>query len=275
MLVFYENSVINKLIVSAADTFNELPEDNVCPFERFEDLDLDEKNNFQDTEVTIITSSNIDEENVLQLVSSIEHSPLNLVFIIKDAEEKVTESFIITNWYIHWSNAINNLTKEYPSLELEIIDSVFKYYQQFPSLSQRRIFEYLNSHITQSRRRFIEIVTNETLSMLQTKGRNVIDQRQKEINKDKRNALIKTFDKRRYALCVSNYCESAFQLIETANLHAVIVFELNLKRNFVNVVVVSKTKEEHIFSSRPHLQSGFCSILRITFEDFVDAVSRY
>lgn len=276
MLLYYENSVLNKIIVSMADTFNDLPEDNVRPFERFDDLDVGEivQNSGEELEVTVICSSNVQEEEIAKAMTGISNS-MNFVFVIKDAEEQISEDFILTNWYIHWTNAINNLSKAYSLMELEVIDNIFKYYQQFPSLSQRRIFEYLNSHLAQSRRQFIEVLTNETLSMLQTKGRNVIEQRQKEINKDKRNAVIKTFQKRRYALCVSNYTETAFQLLETANLDVVLVFELNLKKQIVNVTVVSKTKEEHIFSGRPHLQSGFCSTLRIAFKEFIDAIEKY
>lgn len=279
MLIYYENSVLNKIVVSVADTFNSLPENNVQPFEHFEDLDFVDliENSGDELEITIICSSNI-HANVISKIMNDSlpgGGPINFVFVIKDAEEENQDSYIITNWYIHWTNAINNLTKEYSLVELEVIDCIFKYYQQFPTLSQRRIVEYLNSHLLQTRRRFIEILTNETLSILQTRGRNVIEQKQKEINKDKKNALIKTFKKRRYALCVSNYIESAFQLIETANLNAVIVFELDLKKSFVNVTVVSKTKDEHIFSSRPHLQSGFCSNLRITFAEFIDVIEKY
>ena len=267
MLIFYENTILNKLIVSSI--FDEIQDDNIISFERlFENINIDDS----ETEVMIICSSSVQKDEIEKYMNESRHT-CNFTFILKDIEESVHDNYIISNWYIYWTNAYNALMNQ--NIEDELIKNIFHYYQQYPSISQRRIIEYLNFHLSLPNKRFIEILSNETASMIQHKGRNVIEQKQNEINKDKNNSLIKTLNKVRYAFCVSNFIETAFQLIDNLHVSVVVLFELNLKNSFVNVKIITKDNQTHIFSNRSHLKNGSLSVLRITFQEFIDVINSY
>ena len=265
-----ENTILNKLIVSLADSFVNLDESQITFYDYYEDVYFD-KIDKEEEEIIVISSTLMYDDDFRKIS---ENLTSHFIFIAKDAEETLNEEYVVTNWYIYWTNAINNLNKNY-EFDEEIINMIFQYYQKYPSPSQRRIIEYLSVHLGSTRKTFVEILANETLQMIQNRGKQVIENKQKIINKDKNNALIKSINNIRYALCVSNYFETAYQINDTLNVDGVILFEISLRKNFVTTSIIMKEKDNSLFSNRKISKSGHIYSLRIDFSEFVDLITKY
>jgi len=268
MFVYYENTVLNKLIVTFVKPFCSLEEERLTSYEKFEDLDLlkiIDKSPHE--ELTVISSSFIPMDVIESKLQDVDFL-LKIRFIIKGAEDVEAESYCVFNWYIYWANILNAVQEQ--DVDKEIIDNVYQYFHKFPTLSQRRIVEYLNSILSLPRSRFLEILKNETLSMVLTKGKNYIEQRHQEFIRDKNNSTTKVIKDIRCAMCISSYIETAFQILDKLNVDVVMLFEINLKTSSVDVTLVPRDGSKIPFSHLIKYRNGLMSMFRITFREFVD-----
>jgi hypothetical protein len=269
MYVHYENTVLNKLIISLVKPFSNLDEERVLPFDKFDDLDIVKIiDTIPNEELTILSSSFIEP---LMLEKKVPPDvPLKVTFIIRDAEEIETDVYSVLNWYIYWTNMLNVLQDE--DIDREIVDNVYQYFYKLPTINQRRVVEYLSSLLQFSRSRYIEVLRNETLPMIMNRGKNYIEQKNRELSRDKTNSATKVIKDIRCSLCISTYLESAFQILEKSNVDVVLLFEVNLKSYTVDVTMVPRNEKvpfSHLITQR----SGFLSNFRISFQEFVDLLT--
>lgn len=266
MYLYYENSILNKFIVCLVKPFSTLEDEYVTAFDKFEDLDFVKIiNSLPNEELVFISASFIDPSVLKSKIPP--SSPLHITFVIRDAEEEETDDYTVLNWYIYWTNMLNNLQEE--DIERELIDNVYNYFYKTPSVTERRIVEYLTSLISLPQQRFVDVLRNETMSMIVTRGKNYIEQKTREINREKNNATTKVIKDVRCSLCISNYLETAFQILDKSNVEAVLLFEINLKSKSVDVCMVpreSKVPFTHLVKYR----NGFISSFRISFQEFID-----
>lgn len=267
MYLYYENSLLNKLIISLAKPFSNLESEYICSYDKFEDIDIRKIIESIPNDDLVFLSSSFIETLVLE--SKIpEETPLKITFIIRDAEEIETDTYSILNWYIYWTNMQNNLHDE--EIDKELIDTVYSYFYKLPSLTERRIVEYLTSLLQLPNKRFVEILKNETISMIMTRGKTYLEQKNREIEKDKNNSTTKIIKEIRCSLCISNYLETAFQILDKTNVEAVLLFDINLRTASVDIVVVPRDSNKSPFSHLTRYRNGFMNGFRMTFKEFVD-----
>jgi hypothetical protein len=271
MYLYYENSVLNKLIVSLVKPFSNLEEEFVISYEKFEDLDLAKiVDSCPNEELVFISASFIDPSFLDTKVPK--GSPVQLVFIMRDGEEVETDDYTILNWYIYWTNMLNTLQEE--GIERELVDWVYNYFYKLPSISERRVVEYLTSLLPFPQNRFVDVLKNETLSMIMTRGKNYLEQKNREIVRDKNNSTTKIIKDIRCSLCISNYLETAFQILDKSNVDVVLLFEINLKNYSVDVTIIPRDANKIPFPHLVKYRNGFISNFRITFREFVDILQQ-
>jgi hypothetical protein len=257
---------LNKLIVSLVKPFSNLEEENISSYDKFENLDIIKIiDSTPNDEILIISSSFIDP-SILDIKIP-QETPIKVTFIIRDADEIETDNYTVLNWYIYWTNMLNSLHDE--DIDREIVDYVYNYFHKIPSVNERRVVEYLASLLSVSQQRFVDILKNETLSMIMTRGKNFLEQKSQEIIRDKNNSTTKIIKDIRCSLCISNYLESAFQILDKTNVDAVLLFEINLRKYSVDVTIVPRDNKIP-FSHLIKYKSGFIGSFRITFQEFVD-----
>lgn len=272
MFVYFENTILNKLIVALVSPFSCLENERLNSYEKFEDLDINKLiNEVSHEELVILSSTYIPIDIINDKLSQWKSVPLTITFIIKDAEELATDNYSILNWYMYWTNMLNTLNDH--EIDREIIDSVYQYFHKFPTLNQRRIVEYLTSLIPLPNTRFIEILKNETLSMIMIRGKNFIEQKTPEITRDRKNSTTKIIKDIRCTLCISSYVETAYQILDKGNSEAVLLFEINLKTSDVDVIIVTKDVNKIPFSHLVKYKNGILSSFRISFKEFVDCLN--
>lgn len=267
MYLYYENSILNKLIISLVKPFSNLDEEYVTSYDKFEDIDLAKIIDSTPNDELVFISASFIEPIVLEAKIPSETS-LRITFIIRDAEETETDSYTILNWYIYWTNMLNTLQDE--GIERELIDCIYSYFYKLPSVTERRIVEYLTSLLTLSQQRYVDVLKNETLSMITTRGKNYLEQKSREINRDKNNSTTKVIKSIRCSLCISNYLETAFQILDKTNVDAVLLFEINLRTYSVDVTIIPRDMNKIPFSHLVRYRNGFINSFRITFQEFVD-----
>ncbi len=217
MHLIYENNIPNKLIVSFDKTFSYL-QDNEISF--FNEYDLEKI-------ITIIKSK--DSNDVVILLTS---NPQDVFFqelndLLYDIEYIVKDNLNYQNWYVYWTS----VTKE---LSEEIITSINSVYfsSNLPSITQRRVCEYLKFCCSFSDKKFHDIIINTPFNILQQEGKKILESYQDNVNKHKQTTL-------RYrnnsCFCVSDFNETAYQLLTDSYITIVYLCEVNLFKRKVKV----------------------------------------
>lgn len=278
MLLIYEKTILNKFIISLVTPFCNLPDEKIIDIINFDNLDIpDIIEKCTDDEIYIILSTSVNYQALKDKIPDV--SPVKFLFIanVKDYESDGNDNFKILNWHIYWSNVVNNLKsgKCYYNIDSELIDYIFEFTKKIPSTPQRRAYEYLTSILNLSRSRFLEILSNEQLNTILTKGKLQIEQKQQEINKERDNSITKVIKKYRCCLCISNYLETAFQILERTNVNIVLLAEINLKYDSVIMRMIpqdNKLKDEELplydLFEKQFQKNGFIRIFKISFEEF-------
>jgi hypothetical protein len=267
MYLYYENSVLNKLIISLVKPFSHLEEEFLTPYDKFEDLDFNKIiDSIPNEELIIISASFIEPSVIATKICG--DSPLQITFIIRDADEIETDNYTVRNWYIYWTNMLNCLQDE--EIDRELIDYVYNYFYRPPSINERRVVEYLTSLISYPQQRFVDVLKNETLSMIMVRGKTYLEQKARELLRDRNNSTTKIIKNIRCSFCISNYLETAFQILDKTNVDCVLLFEINLKTYSVDVTIVPRDATKIPYSHMVKYRNGFINSFRITFQEFVD-----
>jgi hypothetical protein len=248
MFIVYENSLLNKLIISFSNLAN-VPEDNLVAFEDVETepfdflLDLPKKIS-DDPEVLFLCSTTILTKRLVEILRK---TPKDFEFIIsiKDFETANKDDFIpikTTNWRNYWMSCTNTLKTE--GCPKELFESVMAHQRGIANIAQRRIHVALSSATCMSKQSFTNFIRSSTdVVQLQRVGMEILLKLESQIQKDKNTCLDRTIDGKRYTVVVSNIIESAFQLFEmTGGSSTILLCQMNLSKQ--NVIVHILTKKE-------------------------------
>uniref|UniRef100_A0A6C0JQQ4 Uncharacterized protein n=1 Tax=viral metagenome TaxID=1070528 RepID=A0A6C0JQQ4_9ZZZZ len=275
MFLIYENSVLNKIIISSIEPFFSLSEDKCFSIEKIEDFDFSSVTDLVKDEIDIffLVSSNVDVKSLESMIKLTEFLSFNLIIKdFEDVENKYFDNCIMVNWYIYWSKTQNVLIKDY-SVDKELLDKIFLYFQHYPSKEQRQIIEYLNYRLSDNRNDFLSIFCNQQSNTIQFKGKKMIEEKQKEINKSKNRSIFKVVDNVGYKMIVSNCIESAFQILDKPNIDIVMLFDVNLKKNNIDVTIVTKTKKENkILFCNISRKDTYLSYATINMDEFIHLI---
>jgi DNA-binding Lrp family transcriptional regulator len=264
-MLIYENTILNKLIVTFTTPFCNYDNKDLVTFDNCDDL----------SEILEIHAKDVNYHEVYILISS----EINTDFIFKNCQPEFSgdifiicknieylENFNISNWHIYWTNAMTEIHKM-SDIDREIINNLN---YSYPVLTQRRLNEYLTVHCSTPKERFISLLSNETLSMMLNRGRHIIESKQLEIDRDKEGSKTKIINGKRYCFCISHHVETAYQIIERNNTEIVLLFNINLKKSLVNVSCVTATNVKSIFEDKIMYKTNNISKLKITFQEFLD-----
>lgn len=270
--LIYENTVANMFIVSMTPSFHDLPDTHLKAVASFEDINFPDllEQDYQSEIVYILCSSYVKPEILDKYIP--DHTPFEIRIIMKDAEECVRDNYSIMNWYIHWSTMTAQIHSKY-GIELAIAYGVADYYVTVPTDIQRRIMEYLDRLKYESRTRFIEVLSNQSCQSMNNYGKAIIDGKQREIDVDKSNASTKVINHMKYTYCVSNYIETAFQLLKKSP-DFVILFVVNLKKYTVTGTIISRdeTKRHYFSGCITHKLGTYMERFTLTFDEFIDFI---
>jgi hypothetical protein len=248
MFIVYENSLLNKLILSFSN-LSVVPESNLTSFEDVEIEPFDflfdlSKKVVDDPEVLFLCSTTILTKRLLEILRK---CPKDFDFIIsiKDFEIANKDDFIpikTTNWRNYWMSCTNTLKVE--GCPKDLFGSVMDYQRGIANLAQRRIYAALESAVHLSKDSFASFIkSNIDVYQLQRHGMEILSKLEGQIQKDKNMCLDRTFDGKRYTITVSTITESAFQLFEMAGGSSIVLLcQINLSKQ--NVVVHILTKKE-------------------------------
>lgn len=270
MYLYFENTVLNKLIISLVKPFSNLEEEYVVSYDKFEDLDIKRIVDSTPNEELFFLSASFIDGSMIEAKTDYDF-PCKITFIIRDANEIETDNYSVLNWYIYWTNMLNTLAEE--GIDKEIIDYAYNYYHKIPTVSERRIVEYLTSLLPFTQRRYVDVLKNETFSMLLTRGKNYLEQKSREINRDKANSTTKIIKDIRCSLCISNQLETAFQILDKSNVDVVLLFEINLRTYSVDVIMVPRDSNRIPFAHLVKYRNGYLCGFRMSFQEFVNILT--
>lgn len=253
--VFYENTILNKLIVSSMNIFANLVEDNFIPIE--DDLFTIETFSPPAEEVDkifIIFSSKINLCTLDSIHKNLtEKKYIKIFYMIKD-EIEYTENFL--NWYTSWSVTKDALINY--GVDENLLSLIYEYYSmRLPTVKHRRIVEYLKQYLHLIRAHFVSILVKESnFTSMESNGSNLINMQKyrlrKEINESKFIVIKNEYENiieeekqtmKRVVIIPSANVEAALDVLaRRADCDCVALIEFNFLRQLVYVKEFGPTR---------------------------------
>lgn len=231
MLLFYENDVLNRMIVTYHPCFNEVPESLLYKI----DIEMTERDVFE-----IIRSHPNEQVVFLYSGTVLFQSHEDTKIIAKSLERENDDDIPHENWYDYWATTISYLKDE------ELPKYAYEYYHKVPMVNTRRVVEALKNCSSLK----VTIDSNSCSSLI-LQGRNLIERLQPIYTKHKNNSVRKTIDGVDCTLIVSDFLEPGYQLMDIG-IKNVLVCEVNLKRDIVMITIISTENllEQYVVSRR-------------------------
>uniref|UniRef100_A0A6C0JE45 Uncharacterized protein n=1 Tax=viral metagenome TaxID=1070528 RepID=A0A6C0JE45_9ZZZZ len=245
--IFYENTFVNKLIVSFVAELKECAEDYSFVFDNIEQIDKQfVQSKYDDGYRLIILFSN---RYPLRMVESIlpdnvnEDNQINV--IMKDEPQSFADDYFITNWFLYWSKLIHE------SVESTLLHELLSNSVTIP---QRRIREYCESIKSLPPHKFVIEVSNLTSESCHHRGMKLINSRQTFINDITKHCRYVTINNDMYGIIVGNHNEAAYQILDKKLCIGVLMCDLQINKNNVLITLITD----------PNLESPIKDMLSFT-----------
>jgi hypothetical protein len=235
-MLYYEDGLMNKIIATVTLPFENFDENSVRSFNNICELTFHPLERVTDEdEIYIMFHSRVKQELIDKLI---DQSMTRLTFIIKDNEYESEDASYI-NWNIMWSDARRNL--EHLHVEPEIMEIIFNYYKSVPTLRQRRIVEYLNGYLSQTKTKFLEVLLNEKhINLFESHGISKLQTNKKNVDDSIARSSKRMINKDMYYVSVSNNLEVAFEILKRQiDVKSCLLLELDLKQSLLHIKEVS------------------------------------
>jgi len=258
-MILYENTVPNKFIIDFS-YLSSTPEDQFFPFEDIHSLKIPEK-----CEECLILISSTPIKKTLDKVIKPFVNFVKITLAIRNYDDSNSDDgYECENWQLFWASAVKSLDEK--NIEPDVRDAIFSYYYKLPSLIQRRIYECIYKNINIDRYTFTKQLENTPIQVYQTNGRKIIESKQKLITRAINTTLHKNIDKVRYAICVSDFLETAFQLMEHTTAEVIVLCRVQPNCGDVDVTIVSKFLDqktifdEYVLSTSGHFKRSIIDL---------------
>lgn len=230
--IFYENTFVNKLMVSFVPELKECAEDYSFVFNNLEQIDKQfVQNKYNDGYRLIILFSN---RYPLKFVESIlpdnvnEDNQINI--IMKDEPQSFTDNYFITNWFLYWSKLIHE------NVESSLLHDLLS---NSVAISQRRVREYCESIKHLPHNKFIIEVGNLSSESCHHRGMKLINFMQSFINDITKHCRYVTINEEMYGIIIGNHNEAAYQILDKKKCKGVLMCDLQLNKNNVLITLIT------------------------------------
>lgn len=253
MIVFFEDDLLNLVIVSFHKLFKDLPESSLHKF------------NLNSTEKCITCAiSEVPNETIVMIYSGsvFLNITADVRIIAKSRPENMVDDLIIENWHDYWAGSIS-------STDDEVTRYIYEYYHKIPGVMVRRIVEALKNASDRSSLR--NLLYNNSCNNLQFHGRQLIEKMQHLIRLDNDASLQRSIGGIDTVILLSNFIESAYQLIDRG-LDNILLCKINLNQGEVVVTIVSKSPFTLFDASLVH-ERGVYKTVKIPLKKFIETIS--
>ena len=255
MFIFYENDILNKIIVTFHPIFKNVPDSNTISI----DLDSSEgdildklKDNPNDKHIFLYSGSVF-----LKIFDDYD------VVIISISQSSGSSE----NWYEYWGTAVSFVKNE------ELITAIYDYYYKIPTQLTRRVLENIKRNLYVDRYKFEDIIKSNSFNGLQLQGRSIIESYQNSITRDKNKSIRICIDDKNYTLCLTSYIESIYQLMDLG-INDLFMVEINIRSLMVTMTHVSNLTDSFPNTLKPFIvyKRGIYTIAHVTFEIFFSLI---
>lgn len=250
MIVIYENSLLNKIIVTFHEDIKRISDDRVIPINFLDKTTLfDTLDKWKVEDILLFVSSNIYEDDFFATV------PENVRLIVKDDKR-------YENWYVYSIGAKTGVKNK------ELLDVLFRD-NTSPTIGQRRITYAILNYINEPRRVFSDIFDKAT-NILEREGKEIIDSQKENINLSKTQSIYRIINNNKYCITLTDFQETLWQLDESNVFDFIIIAKIFLKLGKVRLSILNKCKNKHIFSDRVIYVNGCLEFSSISVSEFID-----
>ena len=179
MFVFYEETILNYILMTLAHPFCSLSNDKIAGFKDFQALKQEDVENTKEEDIFILLTTRYTME---ALETILPNRLKQIVVLMKDEPEDQTEQYRLVNWYIYW----NRVEAAHPSFK-ELLTELFIPADRLPDLVQRNIIEYFSGQMCKGREEF-KIHLHESKNKIFSMGKKMIAIKQPIISEDIKNS---------------------------------------------------------------------------------------
>ncbi len=243
-LILYENTVLNKILITFNNFFSSIDERSVIGFDMIE---KDSLHKF------IVSLAQIPENvyiifNTNTKYNTDEYLPYELHLIIKDQTDSEIENVICENWYIYWRDSVQNAINY--EISPDLLSSIYNYYFKSPNMSAKNVVAFVDSIKSYNREDFINNIKHN-LHEINMRGKRYLDTKNhifEECRIKSKNCLI---DNKRYTICFTQLpdIELGYYLLSKTNSEVVMMITMNLKLNKLSLKLMPYSKSKNIMFS--------------------------
>ncbi len=269
MRIYYENTILNHMIVSVSEFLRAVPDENVTRFDDF--LVMCPRDFYPPEEkgekIMLFLSTSYPIDVIKERLPKVCFNQTVVVTRNQEDDSAGDEFFTIENWYPYWSGALKEAAAN--GIDHELLEALYLASNTCPSLAQRRVNEYVGSLMNLDRTRFLRELIQTDYRTAFEKGKRVIDINQDNISSDMKNSMRIVIDDLVYVFAMSSHIEAGYQIFEDGSgADCVVLAKRSLRYKSYMITLMLKSKKQHAFKKYITGSSGLVSTFQMSDNDF-------